>query len=217
MNDDPGLRKALVKTGCIAGIAVVVMYLAPKLLPLPDFLSTAFFIYQGPLLVVTFVGLFPFLSKPVPTVPVIIGTLFGVVAGVCRMLFAVVQITNLTYIRRSMAGAETPEKEQIWRDILTGVFTVQNGIAYVMDFFLDWGVLLFGIAMWTHPKFGKTFSLLAFFVAGSHFLMKAYTFPMPPAAAGLFDAGPLVSVWAALVIVWTLRNISWMDELHSPQ
>ena len=212
MKNDTGHRKALVKTGCIAGIAVVVMYIAPKLLPFPDFLSTALFIYQGPLVVVTFVGLFPFLSKPVTSVPIILGTVFGIIAGVCRMMFSVVQLTNLSYIRGYKAGAESAEEEQIWQNILNGVFTVQNGISYVMDFFLDWSVLLFGIAMWAHPKFGKGFTLLAILAAGPHFVMKAYTFPRPPAEAGLFDAGPLVSGWAALVAVWVLINVSWMDE-----
>jgi hypothetical protein len=190
------------------------MYLLPKLLPL-GFLSTYFFIYQGPLLVVAFVGLYPFLSKPTASVAAILGTLFGVLAGVCRMLFSVVQLTNLHYIQRHMRSAETPEAKQLWQDILNGVFTVQNGISYVMDFFLDWAVLLFAVVMWKHPKFGKVFSILGFIVAGLHFVMKAYTFPQPPAEAGLFDAGPLVSLWAGLVFIWVLRNLSWIDERQS--
>ncbi|MFQ5568081.1 MAG: hypothetical protein ACE5G0_00315 [Rhodothermales bacterium] len=208
------VQRTLVKISVGAGLAVVVMYLLPKLVPL-GFLGTYFFIYQGPLLVVAFVGLYPFLSKPTVSVSAILGTLFGVIAGVCRMLFSVVQLTNLHYIRRSMRDAETPEAEQVWQHIFDGVFTVQNGISYVMDFFLDWAVFLFAVVMWRHPKFGKVFSILGLIVAGFHFVMKAYSFPEPPAEAGLFDAGPFVSVWAALVFIWVLRNLSWMDESQS--
>ncbi|NIR52474.1 hypothetical protein GWO43_27990 [candidate division KSB1 bacterium] len=212
MRNDNNLRKSLVKTGVVAGIAVVVMYITPKLLPLPHFLSNAFFIYQGPLLLVTFIGLYPFLSKENISIPVILGTIFGAIAGVCRMMFSVVQMNNLIYIRRYMSGTETPEAKQIWQNILSGVFTVQNGLNYVMDFFLDWAILLLSIAIWRHPKLGKIFSVFGFIVGGLHFLMKAHTFPEPPAEAGLFDAGPLVSIWAAFVVIWVLRNISWMDE-----
>jgi hypothetical protein len=215
MNKETSFKKALVKTGVVAGIAMVVVYLVPMLLPLPAFLSTAFFIYSGPLLVVAIVGLYPFLSKSTISVPVILGTIFGVIAGVCRMMFAVVQMTNLVYIRRYIRAAETPEAKQIWQDILKGVFTVQNGLNYVGDFFLDWGLLLFAFAMWKHPKFGKIFSILGVIAMGSHLVMKAYTFPEPPREAGLFDAGPLVAVWTALVVIWVLRNLSWMDENSS--
>ena len=44
--------------------------------------------------------------------------------------------------------------------------------------------------------------------------MKAITFPVPPAEAGLFDAGPLVSVWFALVIIQVGRSFQWMDARH---
>ena len=211
MLSDREARGRLVRVGAGAGLAVVIMYLVPKLVPLGA-VGTYAFIFQGPLLVVAFAGLYPFLSRPAPSVAALLGTLFGIIAGACRMLFAVVQMTNLHYIRGFMADASTPRAEQRWRDIFDGVFTVQNGIAYVMDFFLDWAVLLIAFVMWGHPKFGKAFSILGLAVAGSHFVMKAHAFPEPPAEAGLFDAGPLVSLWALLVFLWVLRHRAWMDE-----
>jgi len=208
------VQKNLVRVGAVAGLAVVAMYLVPKVLPVGS-VSTYLFIYQGPLLVAAFAGLYPFLAKPTPSAAALLGALFGIIAGACRMLFSVVQMTNLHYIRGYISEADTPEAESVWQDIFQGVFTVQNGIAYVMDFFLDWAVLLFVIVMWRHPKFGKVFSILGLFVAGSHFVMKAYAFPEPPAEAGLFDVGPLVSIWAAFVFIWVLRNLAWMDEAET--
>jgi hypothetical protein len=118
------LEKNLVTTAVCAGIALSIMYPARTFLPLPNRLATAFFIFFGPLLVVAFVGLFPFLTKPVPSVAAIIATVFGVIAGIANTMFSVVQLTNLHYIRAYMKAASTPEAKQVWQDILKGVFTV---------------------------------------------------------------------------------------------
>jgi len=207
-------QKTLTRAGAVSGIAVAVMYLLPHIVSVA-FLSTYLFIYQGPLLVVAFVGLYPLFSKSTAPVLALLGSLFGVVAGVCRMLFSVVQMTNIGYIHSYIRDAHTPEAAQSWQDIFNGVFTVQNGISYVMDFFLDWAVLLFALAMWKHPRFGKVFTITGFVAAASHLGMKAYSFPKPPAEAGLFDAGPLVALWATIVFVWVLRSLSWLDDDHS--
>ena len=206
------LQKALVKTGVGAGIAVSIMYPARTFIPLPDFVSTSFFVYFGPLLVVAFIGLYPFLAKPRTTVAAILGTAFGVIGGVANTMFAVVQMTNLHYIYGYIRSAETAPAKQEWRDILNGVFTVQNGLNYVSDLFIDWTAFMFAIVLWSHPKFSRIFSITGVIAAGFHFVMKAYSFPVPPGEAGLFDAGPLVSIWFAVVTIQVLRNVRWMDE-----
>lgn len=209
---EPNLQKSLVKTAIGAGIALAVMYPARTFLRLPDALEVAFFIYFGPLLVVAFVGLYPYLARPQVSVAAILGTVFGVIAGVCNTLFSVVQMNNLHYIFNYMRAADSPAAKQAWQDILNGVFTVQNGINYAGDLFLDCTVFLYAAVMWRHPKFGKVFSILGITAAGLHFVMKAYTFPEPPSEAGLFDAGPFVSVWFGLVTLQVIRHLKWMDE-----
>src|SRR3990172_4146455 len=205
MSTGAQLEKDLVTMAVGAGIALAIMYPARTFLPLPDPLAIAFFIFFGPLLVVAFVGLFPFLYKPVPSVAVILATVFGVIAGITNTMFSVVQLTSLNYIFGYMRAASTPENKQHWREILNGVFTVQNGLNFVSDMFLDWTVFLYCAVMWSHPKFGRAFAALGFLAAGFHFSMKLYTFPKPPAEAGLFDAGPLIGIWFALVTIQTLR------------
>jgi hypothetical protein len=201
----------LVKIGLLAGGAAVVTYLAKTFIPLPDFLNTAFFLARGPLVVIAFLGFYPFLVKPVPSATALLGTAFGVIAGATTMLFGVIQLTNLHYIRGFIGTAGSPGDAETWRHILEGVFTVQNGVSYVADFFLDCGVFLWAIAMWNHPKLGKWWTLLSVVLVGPHFIMKVITFPVPPAEAGLFDAGPLVSVWFALLLIQVARNFRWMD------
>jgi hypothetical protein len=201
----------LVKVALVAGAVAVITYLAKTFLPLPGAVHTAFFLCRGPLVVVTFLGLYPFLVRPAPSVSALIGTVFGVIAGALTMLFGVIQLTNLHYIRGFIRTAATPAAQETWRNILQGVFTVQNGVNYVADFFLDWAAFLFAVAMWNHPKLGKWWSALSVVLVGPHFIMKAITLPVPPAEAGLFDAGPLVSLWFALVLVQVARNVRWMD------
>lgn len=212
MTPEPPLARSLVRTAIVAGFAAGLMYPIRTFVPLPDFLATAMFIWFGPTYAIAILGLYPFLARPRPTLPVVIGTLFGVIAGVVNMMFAVVQLENLHYIRGFIRQATSPEAEVQWRNILRGVFTVQNGLNYVSDFFLDWCVLLFAIAMWRHPKFGKAFALTGGLAGGTHFLLKAWTFPVPPSEAGLIDAGPLVSAWFTLVLIQVLLNLTWVDH-----
>lgn len=216
MHTDPSLEKKLVIVGLAAGIAAVVMYLARTFLPLPGFVRVGLFIFFGPLLVVAFLGFYPFINKPRPSVSAILATVFGVIAGATNMMFAVVQLTNLHYIRGYMRASESEAAEEIWRNILSGVFTVQNGINYVMDFFLDWTAFMYAVLMWSHPKFGRIFSILSVLFVGPHFVMKLITFPEPPAEAGLFDAGPLVALWFAIVLIQVARNLGWIGEQKLP-
>ncbi len=201
----------LVRVGVIAGAAAVVTYLAKTFLPLPDAVQVVFFLCRGPLVVIAFLGFYPFLIKPAPSVGALLGTVFGVIAGAATMLFGVIQLTNLHYIRGYIRAAGSPGAAQAWQNILQGVFTVQNGVNYVADFFLDWAAFLFALSMWNHPKLGKWWGVLSVVLVGPHFIMKAITFPVPPAEAGLFDAGPLVSLWFALVLVQIGRNVRWME------
>jgi hypothetical protein len=201
----------LVRVGVIAGVTAVVTYLAKTFIPLPDAVHVAFFLCRGPLVVIAFLGLYPFLVKPAPSVAALLGTVFGVIAGATTLQFGVIQIVNLHYIRGFIRAAESSAAADAWRNILQGVFTVQNGVNLAADFFLDWAAFLLAISMWNHPKLGKWWSVLSIVLVGPHFIMKVITFPEPPAEAGLFDAGPLVSVWFALVIVQVVRHLRWID------
>lgn len=211
MTLEPRLARSLVRTAVVAGFAAGIMYPVRTFVPLPDVLVIALFMYFGPVYAVAILGLYPFLAKPRATLAIVIGTLFGVISGVVNMLFAVVQLENLHYLRGFIRDAPSPEAAEQWRNILQGVFTVQNGLNYVADFFLDWCVLLLATAMWRHPRFGKAFAVTGVIAGGTHFVLKAWTFPVPPSEAGLIDVGPLVSAWFTLVLVQVLLNLRWME------
>jgi hypothetical protein len=203
---------SLAKSGAIAGVAVVLVYLLPKFVPFPGGISTLFYVYQGPIMVVGFLGIYAFIRAHRLTVPLFTAVVFAVTAAVSRMMFLVVQINNRHFIRGYRDAAEGAELKAEWANILKGVFTVQNGLNIVSDVFLDLGIILFSVACWSHPKLGKPVSLAGCAVAGLHFVLKAWTFPEPPASAGLFDVGPYVALWPLLVCILILRNLNWMTR-----
>lgn len=212
MFNDPLLEERLVRLGAAAGLTGCAMYAIRSFLPLPNLVLEWLFIFFGPALVVAYVGIYPFLSRPQTTVAAILGSIFGVIGATVNMMFAVVQLNNLHYIHGFLRSATGEAERQAWRNILSGVFTVQNGLNYVSDFFLDWTIFLWAIVMWSHPKFGKFFTLSGVVAGGLHFGMKLLTFPEPPSEAGLFDAGPLIGLWYTLVTIQVLRNLKWVRE-----
>lgn len=206
-------RKNFIKLGGWAGLAAGLMYLIPKVISLPKMMSTGFTIFMGPIAILSFIGLYYLLTRKEITIPVVLATISAILAGTLRMAFIVVQMNNLIYIREKISAAGSPEDVQIWKNILNGVFTVQNGLNYVADFFIDWAMILFGIAMWNYSKSAKWIAVLGFVAGGSHFLLKFYTFPKPPAESGLFDVGPLIGVWALVISIWMLFNINEKSKI----
>ncbi len=200
----------LVRAGVLAGAIAAVTYLASKVVAFSESIERAIFVYSGPLLVVTMLGIYPFLRRPHATASAMLGTVFGIVAGVTRMLFAVVQEANTERFAR-IVMTQDPAAQQMWQDVKGSVFSVQSGINYVFDFFGDATGYLFAIAMWRHPKFGKVFSIATVLLVSPHFIMKLITFPVPPATAGWFDAGPLVMLFLVLVVIQIARHLSWMS------
>ncbi len=206
------LETRQVRVGVWAGFGALATYLANAFLPLPPFLETTFFLLMGPCVVAAFVGIYPFLNRPRPTVSALMSVVFGVIGGATRMMFASVQLNNLEYIRGYMEGAE-PAVEETWRLIFRGVFTVQNGLNWVSDFFVDVAAFLIAVVMWRHPAFGRWFALFTTVTIAPHLLLKSITFPRPPAEAGLFDAGPLVGLW---FLVMTIQIARWVGFRGSP-
>ena len=213
----PSLEKRLALIGGLAGLTGCLMYGLGSSLQLPGPMGTFLFLFFGPVLVAAYVGVFPFMIRHRLTVAAIFGSVFGIIGAATNMMFAAVQLNNLEYIRGYMSAAATEAERVEWRHILDGVFTVQNGLNYVADFFFDWTIFFWAALMWGHPKFGKLFTITGLVVGGLHFGMKLITFPRPPAEAGLFDAGPLIGIWYAAVSIQILRHLGWLDVGREPR
>ncbi|MEW5796225.1 MAG: hypothetical protein AB1772_07665 [Candidatus Zixiibacteriota bacterium] len=209
---DIKLQKQLTTMSIAAGLTVGIMYPAWTFLPLPAVLHTGLWIFFGPLTLIAFIGLYPFVAKPRLTIYALMGTIFGVIGGISQTMFQVIQLENIIYIRKYIRAESDPAVQETWRHILNGVFTVQNGMNYIADLFYDLTIVMFAILMWTHPKFGKFFTITGLAAAGYHFASKLYTFPVPPHEAGLFEGGYFISIWFFLMVIQVWRKFSWLSE-----
>ncbi len=191
--------------GTAFGTSALVLYLARSFLPLPDRLATYCYLLFGPCLVLAFFGWWPFMERAGAILRARVATVFGIIAGATNMMFAVVQMNNLYYLRLKIAAAESEALAGEWKRILVGVLTVQNGLNFTMDFFLDVAAFCYASILWREGALGRALALLSVLLVGPHFFMKLGTFPEPPAEAGLFDGGPLVGVWFLLTTLYVSR------------
>ncbi|NUN71359.1 MAG: hypothetical protein HUU02_16800 [Bacteroidetes bacterium] len=194
------------KAGAIAGIIVVIMYFLSKITALPEGLYYGLHVFQGPVMVFSWMGMYAFFRLQGASVVLTTAVVFGIVSAISRMMFLVVQLNNLIFIGE-YKDAAAPGLRESWNNILKGVFTVQNGLNITSDIFLDLAIILFGAVCWSDRRMGKMFAVSAFVAGGLHLVFKAYTFPKPPATAGLFDAGPVAAMWPLFAAVWILRDL----------
>lgn len=74
------------------------------------------------------------------------------------------------------------------------------------DMFVFSAVILLGVAMLNHPKFGKFFGLPGILIGLLGLAFNIYTFPANPGTTGLIDVGPLVGLWFLLVTIQIIRH-----------
>jgi len=204
MNDRDRLR--LATAGAVCGILATGVYLAKTLLPLPDPVNTLCWLSFGPLVVAGVPGLTAYLQREHRRPATEVAKYFGVLAGAFHLAMAVVQSTNLTYMRQAIQSAQTAELKASLRSILDGVFTVQLGLGFCWDAFIALTTLLFGVALLHERVLGRVLGVFGLLVGGLFLSFKLYTFPVPPAEAGLFDLGPAIGVWFLFMCVFVLAN-----------
>lgn len=206
MDSTNNLYKKFAKAGAIAGIIVVIMYFLPKIFSFPDGIYYGLYVYQGPIMIFGWIGIYAFFRLKGQSIALITALVFAISSAIARMMFLVVQLNNLIFIGEYKEAA-SPELQESWSNILKGVFTVQNGLNITSDIFLDLAIILFGVVCWNYNRMGKVLAVLAFIGGGLHFIFKAYTFPKPPATEGLFDAGPIAAMWPFIAAIWILINL----------
>lgn len=196
--------------GTIAGTTALALYAARSFLSLPDVVATWCYMLFGPCLVLAFLGWWPLMRRDGAHLRSLVATVFGIIAGATNMMFAVVQMNNLYYLRLRIDAATDPALAMEWKRILVGVMTVQNGLNFTMDFFLDVAAFCYASILWRRGRPGRWLALSSLLLVGPHFTMKLATFPRPPAEAGLFDGGPLVGTWFLLTTVYVAHG--WLQQ-----
>jgi hypothetical protein len=83
------------------------------------------------------------------------------------------------------------------------------GLDVAWDAYIGFGTTLFALAMLRHPRFGPLFAYSGLVIGALLLILNLYTFPTPPANAGLIDLGPFVGLWYLAVTVQMWRSLGW--------
>jgi hypothetical protein len=190
-------------TGAL-GILATGVYLAKTLLPLPDAAHLACVLSFGPLVVAGSPGLARFAQANRHRAYIDVAKIFAIIAGTFHIAMVSVQLTTIHFMREDIREAATDTAKAALREILSGVFTVQLGLCFVWDLFIGLATILFSIALLSYGIVGRIIAVLGLLIAAAFLSFKLYTFPVPPADAGLFDLGPGMGSWFLAFSIFVL-------------
>lgn len=199
------LARNWVRNGMIALIIGDLAYVfAAAPLGLPHQVVLLFGFAFGPLLSLAFVGFYYFFSLHTKSVAIQASVIFGVIAGtVVNMMLVVQSAVRLTIPSEARAGLGLA-----W----DGLNMIQLGLDVSWDIYLSAATMLLGIAMVAHPRFGKIWGGLTIAIGAALLVVNLVTFPIPTAAAGSIDLGPVMGIWYLMIAIRVLTSLKWVDQ-----
>ncbi len=172
----------------VAGIGGVFSYVALIALPTPDAVSA--------LLASLFA--FGFLLAS-------LGLHLGVTAAVAPRLGLLAAIANAAAAVELLAMALVQiAVKNVAPHPGSAMVGIWLGLDVAWDVFGATGTVLFGFALWRHPRFRPVLALWGILAGALLLALNLATFPTPPAEAGLVDVGPLVALWYVILSVRVL-------------
>jgi hypothetical protein len=191
---DPALRSRIILVGALCGLAACAVYPILIFSDLPDAAAAALASAMGPLLGVASVGLREFLTVHRRTVAADLGAASNALAGALLTAMLLVQIA----VGIRTGGKPSREAVAVWL-----------GLDVAWDVYGGLGTLLFAFASLRHPRLGRIVGGAGIALAVLLLALNLWTFPTPPAEAGLIDVGPFVAAWYLVVAVLVLRSRRW--------
>jgi hypothetical protein len=195
MSNKTDLSRNWVVTGIVCGFLAGAVYGVAISVNLPMRISYPLFWSFGPLLMVSIIGLYHFMSLKRKTLSLQLGTLFVVAACVCVTLMGTIQGSA----RSTFASLKSKTADETlllsWDFARESANATQLGIDLAWDLFLFAGIILLGMAMLKHPYFGKIIGSIGILLGAAGLFLNIYTYPTPPGEAGLIDVGPLTALW----------------------
>jgi hypothetical protein len=202
------------KTGAVLLPLVVFTWLAVYVLtavinvPMGPKVSLLFALAIGPLGMVGCLELGRFLDPRSSTLPARAGIAFGVCAFAIMEAVMVIQKGAgglLKALSRQEIFEQLPEqKASLWL-AWQSANAVQASMDIAFDIFYCLALLLFSILMLEDRRFGRLIGGFGIFTSTALLILNFWTFPIPPAEAGLIDVGPLTGLWWIVVIVLWIR------------
>jgi len=205
---DYDLSASWVKIGPIAGILGIAAYFAAATGLLPSRITLLLAFAMGPLLSVAFIGFYHFLRCHRNSVALQTATVFGVVAGTLVNLMLVVQQSLFEGLGAGVRATMGPA----W----AGLNLVQLGIDISWDIYISIATILLGLALYPHPRFGIVVGGTTILAGSLLLVLNLWTFPIPPGASGLFDAGPFVGLWFLVLSLRMLFSVKWWTNRYVP-
>lgn len=209
MPDDLSVRLPWIRLGGVCGLLGITAYLAAAFVPLPDTLGYAAAFAFGPLLAVGSTGLYHCLAlhRRTPVAQIAAGA--AVAAGVTVLVMLTTQQAIVVLGQRAIDGAPDAATAEASRRLAAGLDAVHLGIDVAWDVLISIAVILFGVAMLPHPRFGRLAGLSGIALGTLLLGFNLWYFPTPPANAASIDWGPFVALWMLAVFVRLLRSAHW--------
>lgn len=132
-----------------------------------------------------------------------LGWVSGVVAFSLVVVMMMVQ-SGVHFDVSDLARSDATFSPDTWGSVLAAVHGVDSGLDLAWDLFLALWLVLTGVAMMGHPRFGIWWGIPAVVIGAVLLVVNGITVPDPPASAGLFDPGPLVGLYALVLSVYLL-------------
>lgn len=202
-------RKRLTKRWIVWGVATGILgdlaytgAIAP--LPIPNGLRMVLAFAFGPLISLAFIGYYHFLRLHRNSVALQAGTVFAVIAGT---------LVNLMLVVQSAIFATVPAEARAELGLaFDGLNMVQLGMDVSWDIYFSLAMILLGMAMLGHPRFGRIWGAVSILIGGGLLVLNLATFPIPPGEAESIDLGPLSGLFylVASIRIWT--SLGWVDE-----
>lgn len=184
-----------VRLGILAGFISCLTYPLAAFVPLPLRATAAVAACFGPALAVASFGLKGLLDLEKPMLSSALGLLLNALGAALFSAMALVQVAVGSLVK--------DEKVLI---PLNGIWL---GLDKAWDAYIGLGTICFAIAMLRHPRFGRVFAFSGLAIAAGLLVLNFYTFPAPPASAGLIDPGPAIGLWYLVVTIQMWRSLSW--------
>lgn len=187
-------QMAVIRWGAIAGLGTCIVYPLIIFAPLPTVATVVLASSMGPLLAVGSWGLREFINlerhRPAADVAVIFNALAG------ALLTAMLLVQLATGIR----SGDRPGSDAV---------SIWLGLDVAWDVYVGLGTLLFASCALRHQRLGFLVGGAGILIAIALLGLNLYTFPTPPADAGLVDLGPAVGLWYLVVTVMVLTSQRW--------
>jgi hypothetical protein len=205
MDEEKQRIRQWVVVGVVVGVVGDLAYasaIAP--LPLPNRARMLLGFSFGPLITLAFVGLYHFFMLHRNSVLLQVSTLYAMIAGTIVNVMIVVQSAIFT----SVPPDARAELGLAW----DGINMVQLGLDVSWDIYFSLAMILLGIVMLNHPRFGIAWGGLSILIGAGLLLLNLATFPIPPAAAGYLDLGSVSGIFFLFVSLRVALSMDWVDD-----